>query len=63
MYDLSNFDHLLGAVLQTKVSGGNGMHDSHAKRTNLCCYGNVVLKMINKCYKNKNNKLVYMINE
>ena len=27
---LSNFDHVLGEVPQTRVSGGNRTHDSHA---------------------------------
>ena len=29
-YELSNFDHVLGVVFQTRVSGGNRIHDSHA---------------------------------
>ena len=30
IYELSNFDHLLGVVSQTRVSGGNRTHDPHA---------------------------------
>ena len=29
IYELSNFDHLLGVVSQTRVSSGNRTHDSH----------------------------------
>ena len=29
IYELINFDHLLGVVLQTRVSGGNRTHDPH----------------------------------
>ena len=29
-YELSNFDHVLGVVSQTRVSGGNRTHDLHA---------------------------------
>ena len=29
IYELSNFDHLLGVVSQTRVSGGNRTHDPH----------------------------------
>ena len=30
MYALSNFDDVLGVVLQTRVLGGNQTHDPHA---------------------------------
>ena len=30
IYELSNFDHLLGVVSQTKVSGGNRTHNPNA---------------------------------
>ena len=30
IYELSNFDHLLGVVSQTRDSGGNRTHDPHA---------------------------------
>ena len=30
LYELSNFDHMLGVVSQTRVSGGNRTHDPHA---------------------------------
>ena len=30
MYELSNFDHVLGLVSQIRVSGGNRIHDHHA---------------------------------
>ena len=29
IYELSNFDHLLGVVSQIRVSGGNRTHDPH----------------------------------
>ena len=29
IYELSNFDHLLGVVSQSRVSGGNRSHDPH----------------------------------
>ena len=29
IYKLSNFDHVLGVVPQTRVSGGNRTHDPH----------------------------------
>ena len=31
IYDLSNFNHVLGVVSQTKASDGNRNHDAHAK--------------------------------
>ena len=30
IYELSNLDHTLGIVSQTRVSGGNQTHDPHA---------------------------------
>ena len=30
IYELSNFDHVLGVVSQTRVSGGNRIHNPHA---------------------------------
>ena len=30
IYRLCNFDHVLGVVSQTRVSGGNATHDAHA---------------------------------
>ena len=30
IYELSNFDHVLGVVSQTRVSGGNRIHDPYA---------------------------------
>ena len=32
IYELSNFDHVLGVVSQTRVFGGNRIHDPHANR-------------------------------
>ena len=31
IYELRNFDHLLGIVSQTRVCGGNRTHDPHTK--------------------------------
>ena len=30
IHELSNFDHVLGVVSQTRVSAGNRTHDPHA---------------------------------
>ena len=30
IYELNNFDHALGVMSQTRVSGGNRTHDPHA---------------------------------
>ena len=30
VYELSTFDHVVGVVSQTRVSGGNRTHDPHA---------------------------------
>ena len=30
IFELSNFNHMLGVVSQTRVSGGNRTHDPHA---------------------------------
>ena len=38
IYELSNFDHLIGVMSQARVSGGNGTHD-HYQGT-LCVYIN-----------------------
>ena len=32
IYELSNFDHVLGVVSQTRVSDGNRTHDPHTNR-------------------------------
>ena len=33
IYELSNLDHTLGVVSQTRASSGNRTHDAHAKLT------------------------------
>ena len=48
MYELSNFDHVLGVVSQTRVSGGNRTHDSHDNGTVFffLCFLNILIFLI-----------------
>ena len=38
IYELSNFDHVLGVVSQTRVSSGNRTHDPNANGLAYCYY-------------------------
>ena len=54
---MSNFDHVLGIVSETRVSGGNGTHCVHANSLALGYQATLMTKM----FANKSKKLKFII--